>query len=58
MKRARVYYAKRLVGELLAQDGIHYFSYDADWLKDPLPLSPYQLPANPGVSSHNEGHSR
>lgn len=29
MKRARVYYTKRLVGELLAQDGIHYFSYDA-----------------------------
>jgi len=56
MKRARVYYEKRLVGELLAQDGIHYFSYDADWLKDPLPLSPYQLPANPGVTSHNEGH--
>jgi len=56
MKRARVYYEERLVGELLAQDGIHYFSYDADWLKAPLPLSPYQLPANPGVTSHNEGH--
>ena len=56
MKRARVYYEERRVGELLAQDGIHYFSYDPDWLKAPLPLSPYQLPANPGVSSHRDGH--
>jgi serine/threonine-protein kinase HipA len=56
MKRTRVYYKKRLVGELLAQDGIHYFSYAPDWLKAPLPLSPYQLPANSGVSLHREGH--
>jgi len=26
MKRARVYYEERLVGELLAQDGIHYLT--------------------------------
>lgn len=29
MKRLRVLYEASLVGELLAQDGIHYFSYDA-----------------------------
>lgn len=56
MNRLHVYYEERLVGELLAQDGIHYFSYDTDWLKTPLPLSPYQLPANPGVTSHRDGH--
>lgn len=56
MKRLHVYYEARLIGELLAQDGIHYFSYDTNWLKAPLPLSPYQLPANPGVTAHRDGH--
>lgn len=55
MKRLHIFYQRRLVGELLAQDGIHYFSYDADWLKDPLPLSPYELPAAPGVTEHRKG---
>lgn len=55
MKRLRVLYKDRLVGELLTQDGIHYFSYDADWLKAPLPLSPYELPASPGVTEHRKG---
>lgn len=55
MKRLHVCYQDRLVGELLARDGIHYFSYDADWLSNPLPLSPYELPAEPGVTGHAKG---
>ncbi len=55
MKRLRVCFKNRPVGELLAQDGIHYFSYDADWLKAPLPLSPYELPAEAGVTEHRKG---
>jgi len=55
MKRLNVYFHARRVGELLAQNGIHYFSYDAGWLKDPLPLSPYELPAAPGVTEHRKG---
>lgn len=56
MKRLKVLFGDRLVGELLEQAGVHYFSYDADWLKAPLPLSPYELPAEPGVSEHRHGH--
>jgi serine/threonine-protein kinase HipA len=55
MKRLKVLFDDRPVGELLAQDGIHYFSYDTDWLKAPLPLSPYELPATVGVTEHRKG---
>jgi len=56
MKRLHLCYQDRLVGELLARDGIHYFSYGADWLSNPLPLSPYELPAEPGVTEHAKGY--
>lgn len=46
----------RMVGQLLAQGGTHYFSFDKEFLQAPLPLSPYKLPAVPGVSEHREGY--
>ncbi len=55
MKRVQVNFGTRRVGEILAEDGIHYFSYDREYLRQPLPLSPYQLPPIAGVSAHSEG---
>jgi serine/threonine-protein kinase HipA len=56
MKRLNVLMGDQTVGQLLAQGGAHYFSFDEDFLKAPLPLSPYKLPASPGVSEHREGY--
>ncbi len=56
MKRLNVMLGSRHVGELLAQDGAHYFSYSEDFLQDPLPLSPYELPAAPGTTHHTKGY--
>lgn len=55
MKRVRVRYKDRLVGELLAKDGGHYFKYDEVFLDEPLPLSPYQLPPTPEVIPNKSG---
>lgn len=56
MKRLNVLLGDRAVGQLLAQGGAHYFTFDENFLRTPLPLSPYNLPAVPGVSEHREGH--
>ena len=56
MKRIKVKYGKHLVGELLARDGVHYFSYDREFLRNPLPLSPYDLPPIQGVTEHRNGY--
>ncbi|WP_169305317.1 type II toxin-antitoxin system HipA family toxin [Coraliomargarita akajimensis] len=46
----------RRVGQLLAQDGIHYFEYDVLFQRSPLPISPLMLPVTAGVSEHRKGH--
>ncbi|MDQ8195421.1 type II toxin-antitoxin system HipA family toxin [Coraliomargarita sp. SDUM461004] len=56
MKRLNVLLGERPVGQLLAQQGAHYFSFDESFIQAPLPLSPYKLAAIPGVSEHREGH--
>lgn len=56
MKRLNVLMGDRLVGQLLAQGGAHYFSFSEDFLAAPLPLSPYQLPVVTGTSEHRNGH--
>lgn len=56
MKRLNVLLGDRLVGQLLAQGGAHYFSFSEEFLAAPLPLSPYQLPAIQGTSEHRDGH--
>lgn len=56
MKRLNVMLGRRHVGELLAQDGAHYFSYSEGFLQKPLPLSPYELPAVPGTTRHTKGY--
>ena len=56
MKRLNVLMGHRIVGQLLAQEGAHYFSFDESFIKAPLPLSPYKLPVTPGVSEHREGY--
>lgn len=56
MKRLKVLMGDRIVGQLLAQEGAHYFSFDESFIKAPLPLSPYKLPVAPGVSEHREGY--
>ena len=40
MKRLNVLMGDRIVGQLLAQEGAHYFSFDESFIKAPLPLSP------------------
>ncbi len=44
----------RLVGVLAEADRKIYFEYDAEFLKDPLWLSPFKLPPEPGLQEHRD----
>lgn len=59
MKKLNVYLSgqatdDRLVGVLAESDHRIYFEYDADFLKNPLWLSPFKLPLQPEVLEHRE----
>ncbi|MBD0319814.1 MAG: type II toxin-antitoxin system HipA family toxin [Gemmatimonadetes bacterium] len=41
-----------VVGTLAEQERRVYFEYDAGFLRSPLPISPFKLPPNPGLSEH------
>ena len=56
MKRLKVLMGDRIVGQLLAQEGAHYFSFDESFIKAPLPLSSSKLPVAPRVREHREGY--
>ena len=45
---------RRLVGHLAESMGRTFFEYDADFLSDPLWLSPYKLPPEPGLHEHKD----
>jgi serine/threonine-protein kinase HipA len=42
------------VGRLVERNHVIYFEYDAAFLADPLPLSPFKLPARPGLVEHSD----
>lgn len=42
------------VGRLVEKNHVIYFEYDAAFLADPLPLSPFKLPAKPGLVEHSD----
>jgi len=44
----------RLVGTLAEADQRVYFEYDARFLEDPLWLSPFKLPPDPGLHEHRD----
>ena len=44
----------RPVGVLAESDRKIYFEYDAEFLKDPLWLSPFKLPPKPGLQEHRD----
>ncbi|TVP75577.1 MAG: hypothetical protein EA353_13580 [Puniceicoccaceae bacterium] len=50
--RLNVHYGDRRVGQIMEQDGVHYFQYDVRFIREPLPLSPLELPVLPGVTRH------
>jgi serine/threonine-protein kinase HipA len=61
MKKLDVYLAARgcsdrgrLVGTLAESERRLYFEYDADFLDDPLWLSPFKLPPEPGLHEHRD----
>ena len=61
MKKLDVYLAARerrdrgrLVGTLAESERRLYFEYDADFLDDPLWLSPFNLPPEPGLHEHRD----
>ncbi len=61
MKKLDVYLATndhpdrgRLVGTLAESERRIYFEYDADFLGDPLWLSPFKLPSEPGLHEHRD----
>lgn len=43
-----------VVGTLAEQERRIYFEYAADFLRSPLPISPFKLPARPGLFEHAE----
>lgn len=43
-----------VVGTLAEQDRRVYFEYDTAFLQAPLPISPFKLPAKPGLFEHGE----
>jgi len=45
---------RRLVGELAESDRKIYFEYDPEFLNDPLWLSPFKLPPEPGLHEHRD----
>ena len=59
MKKLGVYLSstpeeRRLIGELAEANRKIYFEYDPAFLKDPLWLSPFKLPAEPGLHEHRD----
>lgn len=59
MKKLNVYLTsgpgeQRLVGQLAEVERRIYFEYDADFLRDPLWLSPFKLPPQPGLHEHRD----
>ncbi len=44
----------RLIGELAEVNRTIYFEYDADFLQDPLWLSPFKLPPEPGLHEQRD----
>jgi len=44
----------RPVGELAESNHKIYFEYDSDFLNDPLWLSPFKLPPQPGLQEHRD----
>jgi serine/threonine-protein kinase HipA len=44
----------RLVGELAESGHKIYFEYDPEFLNDPLWLSPFKLPPEPGLHEHRD----
>ena len=44
----------RLVGTLAEAERRLYFEYDAEFLEDPLWLSPFKLPPEPGLHEHRD----
>jgi serine/threonine-protein kinase HipA len=55
MKRLNVMMGERRVGQLLYDRGKHFFEYDILFLRDPLPISPFKLPVQRGVTEHAKG---
>jgi serine/threonine-protein kinase HipA len=45
---------ERVVGHLAEADRRTYFEYDADFLRDPLWLSPFKLKPEPGLLEHRD----
>jgi len=45
---------RRLVGELAESGHKIYFEYDPEFLNDPLWLSPFKLPPEPGLHEHRD----
>ena len=59
MKKLEVYLTsspeeKRLVGELAEVEWRIYFEYSSDFLQNPLWLSPFKLPPEPGLHEHRD----
>lgn len=46
--------AERVVGTLAELDRRLYFEYDGGFIADPLPISPFHLPVQPGVLEESE----
>jgi serine/threonine-protein kinase HipA len=45
---------ERVVGQLAETGQRVYFEYDPAFLRDPLPLSPFKLPPQPGLIEHRD----
>ena len=59
MKKLSVHFTRapddsRLIGELAEANRNVYFEYDADFLRDPLWLSPFKLPPEPGLHEQRD----
>lgn len=59
MKKLEVHLAtgpgeSRLVGQLAEADHRIYFEYDSGFLREPLWLSPFKLPPEPGLHEHRD----
>jgi serine/threonine-protein kinase HipA len=59
MKKLDVYFTaapeeNRRIGELAEVNRKIYFEYDSDFLKNPLWLSPFKLPPEPGLHEHRD----
>ena len=53
--RLNVAYQGHRIGQILDVKGTHYFEYDVLFMRQPLPLSPLNLPVQRGVTEHRDG---